>query len=327
MRNGWNGGAPYHLPGWSSSLQWDAPPPGLWNSSQMYHHAGGGGAPAPTPVMGWPEAGPSLWVAANPWEGWGAPFQQAGMRPPPFPPPPVLRDGGWRGHVQQNGHIISSGESCPASYPHPDVSAGAAKLSNPPPAAAIRSSLSPQFSASAAQETSRGIPGSGLTGNRSSRQEVADEAAKRAQETSHIARGSGFTGNRSSQQEVADETVKCAQETSRYATGSRVTGNRSSQLELADEAAKQAYGESLAEGKHISVFKVCQGTLSALGVSAFELLGFRMQEVPCLRNLALIEGKVWNSSFSLPFLPCYAFQNFFQLVSHSSSSLPGGVAR
>ncbi len=259
--------------------------------------------------------------------------------------------------MQQNRHIISSGESCPASYPHPDVNAGAAKVSNPPPAAAIRSSLSPQFSASAAQETSRGIPGSGLTGNRISWQEVADEAAKRAQETSHIARGSGFTGNRSSQQEVADETVKCAQETSRCAPGSRVTGNRSSQqevadetvkcaqetsrcapgsrvtgnrssqLELADEAAKQAYGESLAEGKHISVFKVSQGTLSALGVSAFELLGFRMQEVPCLRNLALIEGKVWNSSFSLPFPPCYAFQTFFQLVSHSSSSLPGGVAR
>ncbi len=45
------------------------------------------------------------------------------------------------------------------------------------------------------------------------------------------------------------------------ASGSGVAGNRSSQLELEDEAAKC---ESLAEGKHISVSKICQDSLSAL---------------------------------------------------------------
>jgi hypothetical protein len=148
---------------------------------------------------------------------------------------------------------------------------------------------------------------------------VADEAAKRAQETSHIARGSGFTGNRSSQQEVADETVKCAQETSRCAPGSRVTGNRSSQLELADEAAKQAYGESLAEGKHTSVSKICQGSLSALGVSAFGILGFQMQEeVPGL-GLALINGKVCNSSIHLSAICNEPFLCFLNLFSFGQS--------
>lgn len=60
----------------------------------------------------------------------------------------------------------------------------------------------------------------------------------------------------------------------------------------AETAARQAYEELVREQKHISVTKLAQRTLSALGVSSFEMLGFRMQDVPCLRNLALVEGKV-----------------------------------
>jgi hypothetical protein len=97
-----------------------------------------------------------------------------------------------------------------------------------------------------------------------------------------------------------------------------------------DEAAKCAYGESLAEGKHISVSKICQGGLSALGVSAFGILGFQMQEVPGLCNLALINARcAILPSISLPFATslCYAFQISFHLVNHSSSPLLGGDAR
>jgi hypothetical protein len=82
-----------------------------------------------------------------------------------------------------------------------------------------------------------------------------------------------------------------------------------------DEAAKCAYGESLAEGKHISVSKICQGGLSALGVSAFGILGFQMQEqVPGFCNLALIKGKVCNSSIHLSAIcnkPLLCFSNLF----------------
>ncbi|CAK9203246.1 unnamed protein product [Sphagnum troendelagicum] len=108
--------------------------------------------------------------------------------------------------------------------------------------------------------------------------------------------------------------------------GSGVAGNRSSQLELEDEAAKCA---SLAEGKHISVSKICQGSLSALRVSAFGILGFQMQEVPSLCNLALIKARcAILPSVSLPFATslCFAFQISFRLVNHSSSPLLGGDA-
>jgi hypothetical protein len=82
-------------------------------------------------------------------------------------------------------------------------------------------------------------------------------------------------------------------------------------LELEDEAAKCA---SLAEGKHISVSNICQGSLSALRVSAFGILGFQMQEVPGLCNLALIKGKVCNSSIRLSAIcnePLLCFSNLF----------------
>lgn len=63
-------------------------------------------------------------------------------------------------------------------------------------------------------------------------------------------------------------------------------------VQRAETAARQAFQELVQEQKHISVTKLTQRTLSALGVSSFEMLGFRMQDVPCLRNLALVEGKV-----------------------------------
>jgi hypothetical protein len=69
-------------------------------------------------------------------------------------------------------------------------------------------------------------------------------------------------------------------------------GNREEMVQRAERAARQAYEELVGEEKHISVAKLSQRTLAALGVSSFELLGFRMQDVPCLRNLALVEGKV-----------------------------------
>ena len=68
--------------------------------------------------------------------------------------------------------------------------------------------------------------------------------------------------------------------------------SRDEMVQRGEKAARQAYEELVSEGKHISVSKLSQRTLSALGISSFELLGFRMQDVPCLRNLALVESKV-----------------------------------
>jgi len=71
--------------------------------------------------------------------------------------------------------------------------------------------------------------------------------------------------------------------------------NSDDNVQRAETVARQAYEELVREKKHISVTKLAQRTLSALGVSSFEMLGFRMQDVPCLRNLALVEGKVGES--------------------------------
>ncbi|KAG0569647.1 hypothetical protein KC19_6G104700 [Ceratodon purpureus] len=74
--------------------------------------------------------------------------------------------------------------------------------------------------------------------------------------------------------------------------GLDVGRNRDEVVQRAEKAARQAYEELVGEEKHISVTKLSQRTLAALGISSFELLGFRMQDVPCLRNLALVESKV-----------------------------------
>lgn len=83
--------------------------------------------------------------------------------------------------------------------------------------------------------------------------------------------------------------------------GSAEKGNRNNgeKVKGAEKAARQAYDGLLKVEKHISVTKLCQKTLSALGVSSFELLGFRMQDVPCLRNFALVEGKVGFNQYTL----------------------------
>lgn len=78
--------------------------------------------------------------------------------------------------------------------------------------------------------------------------------------------------------------------------------NSDDMVQSAETAARQAYEELVREQKHISVTKLVQRTLSALGVSSFEMLGFRMQDVPCLRNLALVEGKVSLSIVTSDFL-------------------------
>ena len=79
-----------------------------------------------------------------------------------------------------------------------------------------------------------------------------------------------------------------------FGRGGGAEGNRVNveKAKNAEAVARRVYEELVEGEKHISVAKVAQSTLTALGVSSFELLGFRMQDVTCLRNLALVEGKV-----------------------------------
>lgn len=79
-----------------------------------------------------------------------------------------------------------------------------------------------------------------------------------------------------------------------FGRGGGAEGNRvnAEKAKNAEAVARKVYEELVKGEKHISVAKVAQSTLTALGVSSFELLGFRMQDVTCLRNLALVEGKV-----------------------------------
>ena len=79
-----------------------------------------------------------------------------------------------------------------------------------------------------------------------------------------------------------------------FGRGGGAEGNRVNveKTKNAEAVARRVYEELVEGEKHISVAKVAQSTLTALGVSSFELLGFRMQDVTCLRNLALVEGKV-----------------------------------
>ncbi|CAM6113575.1 unnamed protein product [Calypogeia fissa] len=63
-------------------------------------------------------------------------------------------------------------------------------------------------------------------------------------------------------------------------------------LSYADRLATRMYNEMLAEKKGVSSLKVAQATLSALGVPAFEVLGIKLQDVTCLRQLTTLESRV-----------------------------------
>lgn len=102
-----------------------------------------------------------------------------------------------------------------------------------------------------------------------------------------------------------------------FGRGGGAEGNRVNveKAKNAEAVARRVYEELVEGEKHISVAKVAQSTLTALGVSSFELLGFRMQDVTCLRNLALVEGKVCPHLISI--FPGFEFRRDFLVISMS----------
>ncbi|XP_065862787.1 protein NO VEIN [Euphorbia lathyris] len=59
-----------------------------------------------------------------------------------------------------------------------------------------------------------------------------------------------------------------------------------------DKAVEKAWGDLLASGESVSTWKASQAALMTLQVDSWDSLGFRMQEVPSLHRLILIEGKI-----------------------------------
>ncbi|BFI30056.1 hypothetical protein AXG93_2528s1220 [Marchantia polymorpha subsp. ruderalis] len=74
--------------------------------------------------------------------------------------------------------------------------------------------------------------------------------------------------------------------------GRKRNGERDDKFGLPERVATRVYNDLLAGRKGVSTGKVAQATLSALGVPSFESLGVMPNEIPCLRKLSLLEGKV-----------------------------------
>ncbi|XP_062109173.1 protein NO VEIN [Humulus lupulus] len=68
--------------------------------------------------------------------------------------------------------------------------------------------------------------------------------------------------------------------------------NRENMMEKVDNAAEKARREFIAAGESVSSWKVAQAAVSALKIDSWLSLGFRMQEVPSLNNIILVEGKI-----------------------------------
>jgi hypothetical protein len=69
-------------------------------------------------------------------------------------------------------------------------------------------------------------------------------------------------------------------------------GNQQAVLDRAQEAARKAREELVKGGEGVTAWKVAQAVLVALKADSWDSLGVQPQDVPLLRDLFLIEGKV-----------------------------------
>ncbi|KAL3693177.1 hypothetical protein R1sor_006828 [Riccia sorocarpa] len=74
--------------------------------------------------------------------------------------------------------------------------------------------------------------------------------------------------------------------------GRKRNGEQNDKLGVPERLAQRVYSELLAQRKGVSTAKVAQQTLSALGVPSFDAIGVMPNEIPTLRKLSLLEGKV-----------------------------------
>lgn len=63
-------------------------------------------------------------------------------------------------------------------------------------------------------------------------------------------------------------------------------------IEKVDRAVVKAWRDLIAAGESVTAWKVSQSALLMLQIDNWGSLGFQMQQVPSLRSLILIEGKV-----------------------------------
>jgi hypothetical protein len=68
--------------------------------------------------------------------------------------------------------------------------------------------------------------------------------------------------------------------------------NSHSSRDRAEIAAKAAYEKLLSQRKGVTLWKVLEASLAALNVESLESLGLRLYDVPTLRKILLLEGKV-----------------------------------
>ncbi|XP_030507403.2 protein NO VEIN [Cannabis sativa] len=68
--------------------------------------------------------------------------------------------------------------------------------------------------------------------------------------------------------------------------------NRDNMIEKVGYAVEKARKDFIAAGKSVSSWQVAQAAISALKIDSWLSLGFRMQEVPSLNNIILVEGKI-----------------------------------
>ncbi|KAG0499192.1 hypothetical protein HPP92_003883 [Vanilla planifolia] len=61
---------------------------------------------------------------------------------------------------------------------------------------------------------------------------------------------------------------------------------------MVEAAVEKARSDLLSAGENVSVWKVSQSAALALQVSSWDSLGFRFSDIPCLRDLQFVEGKV-----------------------------------
>jgi hypothetical protein len=80
-------------------------------------------------------------------------------------------------------------------------------------------------------------------------------------------------------------------------------GNQHAVLDRAQEAARKAREELVKGGEGVTAWKVAQAVLVALKADSWDSLGVQPQDVPLLRDLFLIEGKVSTCSLEWDVLP------------------------
>ncbi|KAH9288605.1 hypothetical protein KI387_032722, partial [Taxus chinensis] len=111
----------------------------------------------------------------------------------------------------------------------------------------------------------------------------------------------GFNRNREKQQQASGSRNRPPRvgNSDSPSRGQKQHGGYQHLVAGADQAAMDAHKEALATGETITAFKIIQSMLSILKVDSLDSLGLRIQDIPSLYKIVILEGKV-NA-----FVQCY----------------------